>query len=258
MPTPPPIPWRPSRREIVQLSAASPLFLVASQERKVQRLPDGEPQFVDPPGEPSTEREARIAALAAELAAGRTTTDAILSDPASNELRPYSAFREVIAKHAPVGRTVLTPRAEPGVPLVATVRVVDRKGEPYPGVRVYAYQTSAAGWYAAEAPHVAGNSGDYRFARLFTHGLTDAHGRCELVTVHPAGYPRSDLPSHIHLLLAGRDAEERHTEIRFDDCPRMTAAARAESLRAGFVVAPVEKLAGGGLACTAEFELPVA
>ena len=121
---------------------------------------------------------------------------------------------------------------------------------------VYAYQTSAKGWYAAEAPHVSGNSGDYRFARLFTHGVTDADGRCELVTVHPTGYPRSDLPSHIHLLLEGRAGDQRGTEIRFEDCPRMTAAAHADSLRAGFVVVPVEKLADGGARCTAEFTLP--
>jgi hypothetical protein len=74
--------------------------------------------------------------------------------------------------------------------------------------------------------------------------------------VHPAGYPRTDLPSHIHLALAGRGGDERITEIRFEDCPRMTPGVRADSLRSGFVVVPVEKLEGGGLRCTAEFELP--
>jgi len=136
------------------------------------------------------------------------------------------------------------------------VRVVDRDRKPYPSVRVYAYQTSAKGWYAAEAPHVSGNSGDTRFARLFTHGITDADGRCELVTIHPAGYPRSDLPSHIHLGLEGKGGDERWTEIRFEDCPRMTPAVREESLRSGYVVVPVEKLEDGNLRCTAEFELP--
>jgi len=145
---------------------------------------------------------------------------------------------------------------EPGRALLATVRVLGADGQPYPGVRVYAYQTSAKGWYAAEAPHVSGNSGDTRFARLFTHGITDADGRCELVTIHPAGYPRSDLPSHIHLGLEGKGGDERWTEIRFEDCPRMTPAVREESLRSGYVVVPVEKLEDGNLRCTAEFELP--
>jgi len=256
MPTPPPSAWRPSRREVVQFSATVPVLLAARQERGIQRLSGGEPQFVDPPGDPDDGKRKRIAKLAAALAAGRTTSAEILSDASSNELRPYPAFRAEIAKHAPVGRAVLTPRDEPGVTLLATVRVVDRSAKPYPGVRVYAYQTCAKGWYAAEAPHVSGNSGDYRFARLFTYGVTDADGKCELVTVHPAGYPRSDLPSHIHLALEGRAGDERGTEIRFEDCPRMTPAVRAESERAGFVVVPVEKRAAGGLACTAEFELP--
>ena len=248
--------WRPSRREAVQLALVAPLFLGASQQRRVQSTPEGEPLYVDPPGEPGAGSKRRIEELAAALAAGKTTTNEILADPESGALRPYPAFRELVAKHATVGRAVLTPRGEPGVAMLATVRVVDRAGKPYPGARVYAYQTSARGWYAAEAPHVSGNSGDTRFARLFTHGVTDADGRCELVTVHPAGYPRTDLPSHIHLALEGKDGDERWTEIRFEDCPRMTPSVRDESLRAGFVVVPVEELADGGLRCTAEFALP--
>ena len=256
MPTPRSFAWRPSRREVVQLSLVTPLLLRSSQERRVQNTADGEPQFVDPPGEPGAGLKRRIEDLGAALAAGRTTTNEILADPASNELRPYPAFRELIAKHAPTGSAVITPKDEPGVPLIATVRVVDGFGKPYPGVRIYAYQTSAKGWYAAEAPHVAGNSGDHRYARLFTYGIADAEGRLDLVTVHPAGYPRSDLPSHIHLVLAGKDGDERVTEIRFEDCPRMTPAVYERSLEEGFVVVPVEKLEGGSLRCTAEFELP--
>jgi hypothetical protein len=251
-----PFVWRPSRREAVQLSLVAPLLFRAGQARKVQTTAEGEPQFVEPPGEPGAGLKRRIEELGAVLAAGRTTTNEILGDPASSELRPYPAFRDLIAKHAPVGRAVLIPKGEPGVPMIATVRVVDRAGKPYAGARVYAYQTSAKGWYAAEAPHVSGNSGDTRFARLFTHVVTDADGQCELVTIHPTGYPRSDLPSHIHLGLEGKNGDQRWTEIRFEDCPRMTPAVREESMRAGFVVVPVEKLADGSLRCTAEFALP--
>jgi hypothetical protein len=75
------------------------------------------------------------------------------------------------------------------------------------------------------------------------------------VSVHPLGYPRTDLPSHIHLYLEGKPGEVRGTEIRFEDCPRMTPAVRAESLRSGFAVVPVETRAGV-LRCTADFRLP--
>jgi len=245
-----------TRRAFTQLALVAPWLPLALQERKVQTTSDGEPHFVDPPGEISAELRAHVEALEAELASGKTTTDAVLADPASNELRPFPLFRETIAKHAPVGRVVLVPRDEPGPRLAVTLRAVHRDGKPYAGARVYAYQTSAKGWYAAEAPHVAGNSGDYRFARLFTHGITDADGRLDLATIHPTGYPRTDLPSHIHVVLEGQGGDGRVSEVRFEDCPRMTTAARAESVRAGFVVVPVEKLADGSARCTAEFALP--
>ena len=51
------------------------------------------------------------------------------------------------------------------------------------------------------------------------------------------------------------DEDECWTEIRFEDCPRMTPAMRAQSLREGYVVAAVEKAADGSLRCTAEFRL---
>jgi intradiol ring-cleaving dioxygenase-like protein len=252
----PSFPWQPSRREFSCLALAAPWLARLQGSRAVQKTDDGEPQTVAPPGAPSAAESARIAELGAALASGTTSVDALLSDPRSDPLRRYPAFRDLIAKHAPTGRVVMSPKGEPGEELHATVRVLDAGGKPYAGARVYAYHTSSRGWYAAEAPHVSGNAGDYRYARLFAHGVCDADGRCELVTIHPAGYPRSELPSHIHLALEGRPGETRGTEIRFEDCPRMTPAMRAESMRAGYVVAPVVKDAGGRLACTAEFRLP--
>ena len=250
--------WSPSlsRREFSQLALIAPWIPSLAQERKVQTTASGEAQFVAPPGEIPATLKRRVEELAAALAAGTMRVDDVLAEPASNELRPYPLFRETIAKHAPVGRALLVPRDEPGTRLSVTLRLAHRDGKPYAGARVYAYQTSAKGWYAAEAPHVSGNAGDWRFARLFSHGIADAEGRLELETIHPVGYPRTDLPSHIHLLLEGADGDERVTEVRFEDCPRMTAAVRAESLRAGFVVVPVESLSSGGARCTAEFALP--
>lgn len=253
-PTTAPTPLPLSRREFAQLALVVP-WLATSQERRLQTTASGEAHFVDPPGEIPAALRARIDEACAALANGQTTAAELLADSRSNELRPYPPFREAIAKHAPVGRAVLVPRDEPGTALGVTLRIVRPDGTPYPAARVYAYQTNAQGWYAAEAPHVAGNSGDYRFARLFTHGLTDAEGRLELQTIHPVGYPRTDLPSHIHLLLEGENGAERITEVRFEDCPRMTPTVRAESLRAGFVVVPVETLPAGGARCTAEFVL---
>src|SRR5262245_63774036 len=95
--------WSPSRRELTRLALVAPWLvrLASPQQRRVQQTADGEPQFVEPPGEPSVEHGRRIAELGEALAAGRTTTDEILADAAANELRPYPAFRETIAEHAP-------------------------------------------------------------------------------------------------------------------------------------------------------------
>ena len=143
-----------SRREFVQLGALAPFLLPALQERRVQSGTDGVPRFVDPPGPPPAALAARVAELETALTAGKAKANEVLADPANDALRPYAEFRALIERHAETGRTVLVPRGEPGTPFLATVVVMDAGGNAYADVRVYAYQTSAKGWYAAEAPHV--------------------------------------------------------------------------------------------------------
>jgi protocatechuate 3,4-dioxygenase beta subunit len=244
-----------SRRELTRLS----LLVMASapwrvrEERKVHLTADGEPDVVEAPGEIPPELRRRVEELGAALAAETTTTNEVLADPGSNELRPYPLFRDLIAKHAPTGRAVLVPRGEPGLSLLLALRVARRDGTPYGGARVYAYQTSAKGWYAAEAPQITG-AGSPGHARLFTHGVTDADGQRELVTIQPVGYPRSTLPSHIHVWLEGGERESLHTEVRFADCPRMTPDEIESSLRAGLAIVEIEK-GDGNARGMAEFEL---
>jgi protocatechuate 3,4-dioxygenase beta subunit len=244
-----------SRRTLLQLGALAP-FALRSFQGRVQTGADGGPRFVDPPGAPSEALARRIAELETALTAGQAKANEILADPANDALRPYSEFRALIERHAEVGRVVLVPRGEPGTPFLATVVVMDAGGNGYPDVRVYAYQTSAKGWYAAEAPHVGGNSGDTKHARLFAHGRTDEMGHLELLTVRPGAYPASDLPSHIHQHLVGREKATLVTEIRFNDCPRMTPAMREASAQSGYPVVPVETSSSGAARCMAEFLLP--
>jgi len=241
-----------SRREFTKFSVAFPLLpalLVRRQEAAE------EPRFVAPPGELPADLRERLDALVAELKSGRKTTQDVLSDPACETLRPYPDFRAAIADHAPSGKTVLVPRSEPGEALHVAARAVDAQKRPIAGAMVYAYQTNARGWYAAAAPHVSGNSGDYKHARLFAYCRTDADGRFELASVRPAGYPRSDLPAHIHLVIEGAGVE-RVTEIRFRDDPRLTPAQLEESQRARFEIVTPERLADGSWRCAVEFALP--
>src|SRR5262245_50045000 len=89
---------------------------------------------------------------------------------ALHELTP---FRELVRDHAPRGEVRIDPPGEPGEPLVVRGTVKDRGGKPVAHALVYAYHTSAKGWYSDRAPHFSGNSGDVYHARLFAYVQTD-------------------------------------------------------------------------------------
>jgi protocatechuate 3,4-dioxygenase beta subunit len=107
---------------------------------------------------------------------------------------------------------------------------------------VYAYHTSAQGWYSDRAAHIEAHEGDRKHARLFGYLTTDDEGKFELQTIRPAGYPDTDLPAHIHVEVepAEKEAGTLVTEIQFDDDPRLTRAWRDRSRKEGFVIAAVE------------------
>jgi len=244
---------RPSRREFSALALATPFLARPSVLRQAAE----EPRFVDPPAVLAGEARARLDALAAELAGKKTTAEAVLADPAWTALRPASEFRQLIERHATGAKLALVPRGEPGEALHVAGRLVDKDGQARAGATVYAYQTSAKGWYAAEAPHFGGNSGDVGHARLFGYGRTDAEGRWEIASVRPGGYPRSTLPCHIHIHFyepEKRGGPVNVSEIRFEDDPRLTPEEREDSLRVGYrLVTPERK--DGVWRCAVEFTL---
>lgn len=249
------------RRTFVGGLAASALMLrdvrAHAAVQDVPRVPgDFEPRIVEPPGPAQGEVAERIRALRAELEPKKIEVDAVLRDSRNTPLRPYTEFRELIRDHARAARVPLVPDGEPGEALLVRATVKDAAGQPAANALVYAYQTSAKGWYSDRAPHIGGNSGDTKHARLFGYARTGANGAFELVTIRPAGYPRSDLPCHIHLGLTAADGAELWTEICFEDDPRLTPAARAEALRAGFVLVRPEKDGERGWVCAPEFRLP--
>lgn len=94
--------------------------------------------------------------------------------------------------------------------------------------------------------HVGGNSGDHKHARLFGYVRADGEGRFVLNTIRPGFYPNAGTPAHIHVAIwsAADPANTLISEIRFDDCPRMTPPMREQSLREGFVVCPVRTTGG--------------
>jgi protocatechuate 3,4-dioxygenase beta subunit len=201
------------------------------------------PRFTPPPAgeEPASVKDS-IDKSAAALRAGKSASD-VLTDAAYLPAHEWPRFRGLVRQFARSPDVTLVSRAEPGEALAVTGRVLDRDGKPAPGVVLYAYHTSARGWYSDRAPHVAAPEGDRKHARLFGYLTTDAEGRFRIRTVRPGGYPDGDLPAHIHVELeppgAGRATVV--TEILFDDDPRLTPAARQRSRQEGFVIAPVRR-----------------
>ena len=94
----------------------------------------------------------------------------------------------------------------------------------------------------ADKPHVGGNSGDQRHARLFGYAKTDASGKFEIHTVKPSGYPQSDLPAHIHVEITGLAGyQPRITEFLFDDDERLVGNIRANAQGEAFIISEPER-----------------
>jgi protocatechuate 3,4-dioxygenase beta subunit len=212
------------------------------------------PRFTPPPGAETPEVREAVDAVERTLVTGRTVSD-VLSDPALMSLHPWPRFRSAIRQHATGHRALIAGPREPGTPLVLAGQVLDRGGRPAGRVKVYAYQTSARGWYSDRAPHVSGVEGDRRHARLFGYVTTDDAGRFELRTVRPEGYPESDLPAHIHLEVFAGGGPALITEVQFDDDPRLTPRMRSRSRSEGSVIAPVARSLDGVGRVEVEFRL---
>jgi protocatechuate 3,4-dioxygenase beta subunit len=110
--------------------------------------------------------------------------------------------------------------------------VRDLRGEPVPGVIVYAYQTDATGVYPP------GN--DARTPDGQLHGTlrgwlrTDDRGRYTIETIRPGAYPNDIEPQHIHIhvIEPGR-CTYYIDDVVFDDDPRLTPAMRRRSTGRG-------------------------
>ena len=170
------------------------------------------------------------------------SVSSMLTDKNYLLLHPLTDFRELIKKYCRAEPVKITTDTEPGkkIRVVATLKTPD--GKSIPGTVVYFYQTDAKGWYAADKPHVGGNSGDQRHARLFGYAKTDASGKFEIHTIKPSGYPQSELPAHIHVEVDEQSLyQTKITEFLFDDDDRLVGNIRTNAQNAGFIIAKPEK-----------------
>lgn len=165
------------------------------------------------------------------------TVSEILTDKKYLRVHPATEFRKSIEDNCTNDVLKITTPEEPGKKISVVATVTDKEGKPVAGALVYLYQTDYRGWYAADAPHVLLYEGDTRHARLFGYVRTDANGMIELHTVKPSGYPRSDLPAHIHVHVNKDGYKQYGTEFLFDDDERLIGKIREQALRNSFIIA---------------------
>jgi protocatechuate 3,4-dioxygenase beta subunit len=225
---------------------------VAQGDAPAQSTPNVVPP---PPAEEPAEIASRIDAASKALAAHEKGVSEILTDPALLGAHEFPRFRALIEKHAETGTITLSAKDEPGPRLLVKGRVLDEDGHRVAGALVYAYHTDHKGWYSHRGPHVGGNSGDVKHARLFGYVRTDAEGEFELDTIRPEGYPRSDLPQHIHIHFDAKGFQPLVSEILFDDDPRLTARMRERGLGEGALITVPERTGEGAERVSCEFTM---
>jgi len=179
--------------------------------------------------------------VAVMLQNGSTTVSGILTDKKYLPLHPDTDFRELIKKYSTAGSLAITTDDEPGKKIKVIVTVKGSDSLPIANTLVYLYQTDARGWYAAGSPHVGGNEGDMRHARLFGYVKTSTSGQFELHTIKPSGYPRSNLPAHIHIHFEAAGLQPYVTELLFDDDERLVGDIRTQAVQNRFLVSKPDK-----------------
>jgi protocatechuate 3,4-dioxygenase beta subunit len=188
-----------------------------------------------------TDSSALLTEATTKLKNKSATVSVILTDKKYLTIHPATPFRQLIEANATTEIIQITTTSEPGKKIRVLGVVTDKNGKPVAGALVYLYQTDSRGWYAADAPHVLSNEGDMRHARLFGYVKTDAGGKFELHTVKPSGYPRSDLPAHIHVHVTAAGFKSYVTEFLFDDDERLVGNIREQSARNQFLISTPEK-----------------
>ena len=186
-------------------------------------------------------KETLIKEVEERLKTNQATNSQILTDRKYDAVHPETFFREIIEKYCKAETISIATDTIPGKKIKVIGTVKDTNGKPVADALVYLYHTDARGWYAADAPHVLMDEGDFRHARLFGYVRTDKNGRFELQTVKPSGYPKSDLPAHIHVHVSANGHLSYETEFLFNDDERLVGNIRKNAVRNNFLIAKPEK-----------------
>ena len=188
-----------------------------------------------------TNKETLIKEAEEKLKNNKATISQVLTDKKFDAVHPETTFRELIKKYCKAETISIVSDTIPGKKIKVIGSVKNKEDKPVAGALVYLYHTDSRGWYAADVPHVLMNEGDMRHARLFGYVKTDKEGRFELHTIKPSGYPKSDLPAHIHVHVEATGYQSYGTEFLFDDDERLVGKIKENSISNMFLIAKPEK-----------------
>lgn len=180
--------------------------------------------------------EVLIKEAAERLENNKASISQVLTDKKYDAVHAITTFRDLIKKYSNTGTISIAADTIPGKKIQVIGIIKSAEGRPVANALVYLYQTDSRGWYAADAPHVLMNEGDMRHARLFGYVRTNEKGMFEMHTIKPSGYPKSDLPAHIHVHIEAAGYQPLVTEFIFDDDERLVGEIRENALRNRFIV----------------------
>lgn len=128
--------------------------------------------------------------------------------------------------------TRIAAATEPGEPMEASGVIYQPDGRtPAPGVILYAYHTDAHGIYPRTT---SANGNVLRHGRLRGWIKTNERGEYKFVTIKPASYPNSTIPSHVHLIVKEADKNEYYIDdFEFEDDRFLTQQERARRRKVG-------------------------
>ena len=180
---------------------------------------------------------AQLRSIEQKLSSGQESVTQILTDPSYMQLHSKTEFRELIKRFAKQEKITLVTATEPGTRITVKGKIVDKNDKPLSKVLVYVYHTDNKGWYSDTAGHVSETGGDRGHARLFGYFKTNNDGSFEFHTIHPQGYPNSNLPQHIHFEVFSNTGQALIiTELLFNDDSRLTSSIRERMSNEGAVI----------------------
>ncbi|HEY6976102.1 MAG TPA: hypothetical protein VH396_07420 [Chitinophagaceae bacterium] len=172
-----------------------------------------------------------------KLSSGQESVTDVLTDSSYMQLHSKTEFRELIKRFAKPEQITLVTATEPGTRITVKGTIADYNDKPFSNVLVYIYHTDNKGWYSDTAGHVSGMGGDRGHARLFGYFKTSNNGTFEFHTIHPQGYPNSDLPQHIHFEVFSNTGEALIiTELLFNEDARLTSSIRERMSNEGAII----------------------